>query len=380
MPRDELVDALRGFALFGILAVNIQCFVTGLAAPSLGILDAQSSRADHVIVWLTAFLLEFKFYPIFSFCFGYGFAVQMRRWAAAGVPLKERFGRRMNAMLFMGLAHGTLLWFGDILTRYAFTGYILRHYAGCGPRKLLAAAKIWLAIAVGLLMLFAMLLTMGGSTETTAEIETGKRIVREDAAQVIAAYSTSNYLGATIQRISDYKTVTLTFIAVIPHFMTIFLFGALAAQLGLLRHPQRHRTFWKKMWWLGMVVGVPVNLLHASYQLQASQNPWIPTNSVIAMAAGEMAPIMAVAIVACFALYGGRSVGRLVVSLLAGRTHCLDTLRLPIDRDGLAVEWLHAGARCDAATCRLVFNCRRDLRFADRTQPCNAVLRHPRAT
>ena len=37
MARDELIDALRGFALFGILAVNIQCFVTGLSAPSLGV-------------------------------------------------------------------------------------------------------------------------------------------------------------------------------------------------------------------------------------------------------------------------------------------------------------------------------------------------------
>ncbi len=317
MPRDDLVDALRGFALFGILAVNIQCFVTGLAAPSLGILDAQSSRADHLAVWLTAFLLEFKFYPIFSFCFGYGFAVQMRRWSAAGVPLKQRFGRRMNAMLFMGLAHGTLLWFGDILTRYAFTGYILRHYAGCGPRKLLAAAKFWLVIAAGLLMLFAILASLGDSSETIADIATGKRMMREEAAQVIATYTLSNYFDATLQRIADYKSVTLNFIAVIPHFMTIFLFGALAAQLGLLRHPERHRAFWKKLWWFGVLVGVPINLIHASFQIQASQNPWVPTNSVIAMVASEMAPIMAVAIVASFALYGGRSVGRRIVSLLA---------------------------------------------------------------
>lgn len=79
MPRDPLIDALRGFALFGILAVNIQGYVTGLSAPSLGILSSQSTRADHHTVLLTAFLFEFKFYPIFSFCFGYGFAVQTRR-------------------------------------------------------------------------------------------------------------------------------------------------------------------------------------------------------------------------------------------------------------------------------------------------------------
>ncbi len=316
-PRDDLIDALRGFALFGILAVNIQCFVTGLAAPSLGILDAHSSRADHVAVWLTAFLLEFKFYPIFSFCFGYGFAVQMKRWKVAGVPLKQRFGRRMNAMLFMGLAHGTLLWFGDILTRYAITGYLLRRYADCGPRKLLVAAKFWLAIAVGLMTLFAMLTELGGSSETAAELATITRMMRDDAAQVIAAYTQSSYVDATIQRMSDYKSVTLNFVAVIPHFMTIFLFGALAAQLGLLRHPERHRTLWKKMWWFGIGVGVPVNLIHAWYQYQASLNPWSPPSTVLALVAGELAPIMAMAIVAAFARYGGLSGWRQIVGLLA---------------------------------------------------------------
>ena len=76
MQRDPLVDALRGLALFGILAVNIQCFVTGLDVPSLGILDSRSSFADHCVILLTALLLEFKFYPLFCFCFGYGFAMQ----------------------------------------------------------------------------------------------------------------------------------------------------------------------------------------------------------------------------------------------------------------------------------------------------------------
>lgn len=316
-PRDDLIDALRGFALFGILAVNIQCFVTGLGAPSLGILDAHSSRADHVVVWLTAFLLEFKFYPIFSFCFGYGFALQMRRWKIAGVPLKERFGRRMNAMLFMGLMHGTLLWFGDILTRYALTGYVLRQYAGCGPRKLLDAAKFWLAIAVGLLILFAMLSIIADSSDTAAELAAAKRVMREDASRVITAYAASNYVDATIQRIVDFKSVTLNFIVLIPHLMTIFLFGALAAQLGLLRDSARHREVWKKLWWFGVGVGVPVNMIHAGYQLHASQNPWVANTSVIALVAGELAPILAIAIVASFALYGARSGGQRVVTLLA---------------------------------------------------------------
>ena len=54
MPRDDLIDALRGFALFGILAVNIQSFVWGLYSATPGVLYESSSIADERTVFFTA--------------------------------------------------------------------------------------------------------------------------------------------------------------------------------------------------------------------------------------------------------------------------------------------------------------------------------------
>ena len=79
MTRDDLIDALRGFALFGILAVNIQSFVWGLGSATLGVLYESSSVADELTVFFTALFFEYKFYPIFCFCFNYGFAMQAQR-------------------------------------------------------------------------------------------------------------------------------------------------------------------------------------------------------------------------------------------------------------------------------------------------------------
>ena len=317
MVRDELIDALRGFALFGILAVNIQAFVTGLAAPSLGILDAQSTVADHFTVLLSGFLLEFKFYPLFSFCFGYGFAVQTRRWAARGEPVGPRFMRRMHAMLFMGILHGGLLWFGDILTRYAIAGYVLRRYAGSGPRRLLAAAKSWFIAALVIVVVSGGLSALGSLADRPVDTFATKQALQAESARVLAVYSQGNYLDATIQRVNDFAVVTAGFIMLVPHFMVIFLLGALAAQLGLLRRPDRHRHFWEKMMRLGLWVGLPVNLVYAWQQWQASRHPWSTANSVTAMVAGELAPILSIAFIAAFALYGGSAFGRKIVRLLA---------------------------------------------------------------
>lgn len=86
-PRLAQVDALRGFALLGILVVNIGVFASPFYAN--GIADpAFSSRADLAVRWLVAWLFETKFYLLFSFLFGYSFTLQMaaawqgwRRWA-----------------------------------------------------------------------------------------------------------------------------------------------------------------------------------------------------------------------------------------------------------------------------------------------------------
>ena len=317
MPRDELIDALRGFALFGILAVNIQCFVTGLNAPSLGVLDAQSTIADHLTVLLTACLLEFKFYPLFSFCFGYGFAVQTRRWKAIGEPVATRFMRRMNALLFMGILHGGLLWFGDILARYAICGYVLRRYAGCGPRHLLMAAKFWFIAALVVMVAFGFLTLAGGSADTRAEMLARSAALQAESARVFALYTQGSFLDATFQRVNDFAMVTLGFVWLVPQIMVIFLLGAVAAQLGLLRDPVRFRVFWNRMMQLGLWVGIPVNLVYAWQQWQASLNPWSTSQSLTTMLTGDLAPTLSVALIAAFALYGGSGPGRKLVRLLA---------------------------------------------------------------
>src|SRR5688500_4975756 len=76
--RNEMVDVLRGFALFGILLVNMALF----SWPAYSVLvgsEPWTARADRIADWIVRFLAEAKFYPLFSFLFGVGMTIQMER-------------------------------------------------------------------------------------------------------------------------------------------------------------------------------------------------------------------------------------------------------------------------------------------------------------
>ena len=144
-PRLELIDALRAFALFGILQVNIQSFVWGAGDP-LGYFAQAPRTADSMAYLLVAMLVSSKFIALFALLFGFGFALQFRALHRAiasqvsGAPVliaaKQAYRRRLWFLLVLGVAHGILLYSGDILTTYAVCGFILLKYAGIRPAQL----------------------------------------------------------------------------------------------------------------------------------------------------------------------------------------------------------------------------------------------------
>jgi uncharacterized protein len=132
--RSADVDALRGLALFGIIVVNAPFFAGPLnGLPLRGWLDAAA-------VWFTGAFFAGKFFLIFSFLFGFGFATLLARAERDGSDLRGRFMRRLLGLFVFGALHACFLFFGDILMLYALLGtglWLCRHWS---PRRLLAAA------------------------------------------------------------------------------------------------------------------------------------------------------------------------------------------------------------------------------------------------
>src|SRR5699024_11001569 len=106
--RIHEIDGIRGFALLGILMMNIMAF----AGPDME--DSLSSERSEIYTgfWneLSIFFINVffttNFFTMFSFLFGLGFYIFLSRAEAKGRKLIPLFYRRMFVLLIFGLLHG----------------------------------------------------------------------------------------------------------------------------------------------------------------------------------------------------------------------------------------------------------------------------------
>jgi len=125
--RVQIVDILRGFALFGILFVNMTIFSRPFQSMLMAA-DAAAPWYDRAGEWLIHFLGEGKFYALFSMLFGLGLTLQMERIEARGGRFVPLYLRRLLVLLGIGLVHAFLIWRGDILIMYARSCFLLQRF------------------------------------------------------------------------------------------------------------------------------------------------------------------------------------------------------------------------------------------------------------
>ena len=100
--RQSLVDALRGFALLGILVVNIASFSSTYYG--VGIPDPMAqSVLERAALLVRTLVFETKFYLLFSFLFGYSFTLQMQSAERGGKAFPPRMGGRLVGLWVVGV-------------------------------------------------------------------------------------------------------------------------------------------------------------------------------------------------------------------------------------------------------------------------------------
>lgn len=122
--RYDLVDALRGFALCGVLLANLSAFSLYEHLSEKAQAALPSAAFDEAAKHALDALLTHKAVTVFSILFGFGFAMQLERAQMRGGDGLRTFLRRLGVLLALGLLH-TAFWWGDILLVYAVAGFAL---------------------------------------------------------------------------------------------------------------------------------------------------------------------------------------------------------------------------------------------------------------
>ncbi len=159
--RQIAIDLARGIAMLGVALVNIHAFAATWS--SLYGLDMARSAADVVAEFVNALLFTHRSYPVLSFLFGAGLALQWSHLPDARRNPPALRGR-LWALLILGVVHGLLLWPGDVLTTYAVLGLLI-----VGLLKF--DHRVTLGLAVAVYALTAALYASIGVAMLASEIE-----------------------------------------------------------------------------------------------------------------------------------------------------------------------------------------------------------------
>ncbi len=140
--RFVTVDAMRGFAVMGILAMNIIAFALPDWAAITPAAGGGDSAADRITWFISFVLIDGKMRGLFSLLFGASMLLIIERAEIKGEDPKQVHYARMAWLAIFGLVHYFLIWHGDILFLYAAIGSLAFLFRNWEARRLIKWALI----------------------------------------------------------------------------------------------------------------------------------------------------------------------------------------------------------------------------------------------
>jgi uncharacterized protein len=142
------LDTLRGFAVLGILIMNIQSF----SLPGAAYINptAYGSLVDvNKVIWIISHLIASeKFISIFAMLFGAGILLFSDKLRSAGIRSAPLHYRRLFWLFVFGMLHAYLLWYGDILVALSLCGMLVFIFRKKKPSSLLWISLIFFIIPI----------------------------------------------------------------------------------------------------------------------------------------------------------------------------------------------------------------------------------------
>ena len=292
--RERTLDVLRGFALLGILLVNVQL----MAGPQLieAIFTAgelAASQTQRIVEGLIGWLVAGKFVASFSILFGVGAAIIASRATTHGRAPVRVLVRRYLLLLLAGILHFVLLFPGDILFYYGLTGLLLLAFV----RRTDKTLAVWaVALTVTLSVLITLVVVASAATGT---IDTEAGAVALEAAQDgQAAYTAGSYTGVVVWNLGQAGLIQTGSLTLLPLTLALFLIGMLAFRRGFALSPKTHRATLVRIARvtlpLGLLLNVPLLFTGPVLDIAVNQGASAALLAAAAVSQTVGAPLLAV--------------------------------------------------------------------------------------
>lgn len=280
--RIQMLDVIRGFALLGILLMNIEYFQRPMTAMLFG-LDQSLEGIDKAVGWTVFTFVQGKFYTMFSLLFGIGFVIFCDRAKEKQHPRPRLlFLRRVAVLALFGWLHVYFFWGGDILLTYAVCALFLVLFMNKSAQGLwkwgvgiylLPIIFVWVA-AIGLHFI---LQDPAAADEVLTDMNQTQAAIKDFIVQANVIYAEGNWgeiIAVRMQELSKmYGSGGLFFF--LPTLLGIFLIGASFARSGVFTSYDKHPTAYKHLLRWGLLLGLPAALYTGFYN--TNPNMLLPT-------------------------------------------------------------------------------------------------------
>ncbi|MFN0133074.1 MAG: DUF418 domain-containing protein [Phycisphaerales bacterium] len=289
-PHERLgaVDALRGVAVLGILAMNIGAFALPMAAymDPMSASEYGGSLTGWNYAWwlITHQFFDLKMMTIFSMLFGAGLVLIGRRASDPASGRLDGFAglyyRRLLVLFVIGMLHAYLLWYGDILVAYSLCGLVLYPLRNVRPSRLIVLG----VVLMGVTMVFSItsgaffgyareqarqaqeIIAAGGTPsdlqssmrETWTGIEAGIKPSSEEISREVAAISGSALSALRENAMHSFFMQTFIFLTMMCWRITGCMLLGMALMKSRVFSAERTDRFYVRMALAGLGIGMPL--------------------------------------------------------------------------------------------------------------------------
>lgn len=292
--------------MLAVLAVNAAGYLVAPWGALLGERTPADSALATAVQGLIAALLQGKGYPMLAFLFGMGLVLALRGHDPA--QARRRALKRQHRLLGLGVVHGALVYFGDILTMYALIGWNLlrRVREPWAPfKRRLKRAIGWALVTTALTLVVG----LGAGTGATLAADPAGRLVQASRWVDFWQLNAVAYLAVLV------GSLLLAW----PVLRLFMLCGIAAARLRLLTHRRWRARLMRALTWASaplLLMNLGYGLAHATATADSPRALWI--EAVGSLAGPPMAAVYVTAL--ALASHGGRAAWCQALAPLGQRT------------------------------------------------------------